>query len=70
MDKKISKCIDLIKTLVSDIQGAPFPGGDMENELYSIWYDHAQRDATEAFEYLDENFEEKKEISKAINNLF
>lgn len=69
MDKKMSKCIALMQTLVSDIQGAPFLGSDFSMELYSIWYEHAQRDAAEAFEYLDENFANREEIIRAIDNL-
>ena len=53
MDKKMSKCIELMRLLVSDIQGAPFVGDEFSTELYSIWYEHAQRDAVNAFEYLD-----------------
>ena len=69
MDKKMSKCIELMRLLVSDIQGAPFPGNGMESELYAIWYEHAQRDAGVAFEYLDENFTNRDEIIKAIDSL-
>jgi hypothetical protein len=37
---------------MSDVEGAPSPGvvGD---ELYSIWYEHAQTVAQEALEYLN-----------------
>ena len=69
MDKKMSKCIELMRLLVSDIQGAPFVGDDFSTELYSIWYEHAQRDAVNAFEYLDENFTNREEIIKAIDSL-
>ena len=69
MDKKMSKCIELMRLLVSDIQGAPFVGDDFSTELYSIWYEHAQRDAVNAFEYLDENFTTREEIIKAIDSL-
>ena len=69
MDKKMTKCIELMRLLVSDIQGAPFPGNELTGELYSIWYEHAQRDAVNAFEYLDENFTNHDEIIKAIDNL-
>ena len=69
MDKKMSKCIELMRLLVSDIQGAPFVGDEFSTELYSIWYEHAQRDAVNAFEYLDENFTNREEIIKAIDSL-
>ncbi len=65
----MTKCIELMRLLVSDIQGAPFPGNELTGELYSIWYEHAQRDAVNAFEYLDENFTNHDEIIKAIDNL-
>ena len=39
MDKKIKKCIEMMRDLVSDVQGAPFPGGDLKSELYEIWYE-------------------------------
>jgi hypothetical protein len=37
---------------MSDVEGAPSPGvvGD---ELYAIWYEHAQSVAQEALEYLN-----------------
>ncbi|MCQ2611837.1 MAG: hypothetical protein MJ169_08835 [Treponema sp.] len=70
MDKKTLECIELLRTLVSDIQGAPYPGEEVNPKLYSIWYEHVQRDAVNAFEFLDENFPDKKEISKTIDKLF
>jgi hypothetical protein len=69
MDKKMTKCIELMRGLVSDIQGAPYPGDEIKSELYSIWYEHVQRDAVNAFEYLDENFTNHDEIIKAIDSL-
>ena len=45
MDKKAKECIRMLRDLVSDVQGAPFPGGDINTELYAIWYEHAQRAA-------------------------
>ena len=38
MDKKTKECIKMLRDLVSDVQGAPFPGGDINTELYAIWY--------------------------------
>lgn len=69
MDKKMSKCIELMRLLVSDIQGAPFVGDGFNPELYSIWYEHAQRDAVNAFEYLDENFTNREAVIRAIDQL-
>lgn len=42
MDKKVKQCIEMLRQLVSDVQGAPYPGEDINKELYSIWYEHAQ----------------------------
>lgn len=71
MDKKAKQCIEMLRQLVSDVQGAPYPGEDINNELYAIWYEHAQRAAVQCFEYLDENFpEESKDVSKKIEKLF
>ena len=71
MDKKTKQCIEMLRQLVSDVQGAPYPGDDVNSELYSIWYEHAQRAAVQCFEYLDENFpEESKDVSKKIAKLF
>jgi hypothetical protein len=61
----------MLRQLVSDVQGAPYPGEDINNELYSIWYEHAQAAAVACFEYLDENFpEESKDVTKKLDKLF
>lgn len=71
MDKKTKQCIQMLRDLVSDVQGAPFPGNDINTELYSIWYEHAQRAAVECFEFLNDNFpKEQDELTKSINKLF
>jgi len=71
MDKKTKKCLQMMRDLVSDVQGAPFPGPDLKPELYEIWYEHAQKAAVECFEYLNDNFpEDKKDLEKAINKIF
>ncbi len=72
MDKKsITQLVELTRQLVADIQGAPFPGGDSHSELYSIWYEHVQRNAQNCFEFLDEHFpDEKKEFSKNLQKMF
>jgi hypothetical protein len=41
----------ILRQLMSDVEGAPSPGV-MKDELYSIWYEHAQSVAQEALEYL------------------
>lgn len=55
MNKKMKDTAKLMRQLVSDIQGAPYPG-DISSELYKIWYEHIQRDAIAALGYIDENF--------------
>ena len=39
MDKILKECSEKLRKLVSDVQGAPYPGS-LENELYMIWYEH------------------------------
>jgi len=55
MNKKLKDTAVIMRQLVSDIQGAPYPS-DVSSELYKIWYEHIQRDAMQALEYIDENF--------------
>ena len=70
MDKKTKECIRMLRNLVSDVQGAPYPGDDIKSELYTIWYEHAQRAAVECFEFLDANFSrDKKAITKSIEKI-
>ena len=70
MDKKTEACVKMMRDLVADLQGAPYPGDDIKSELYSIWYEHAQRAAVECFEYLDENFPtEQKELNDSIDKI-
>ncbi|MCK9169310.1 MAG: hypothetical protein M0P01_02730 [Treponema sp.] len=70
LDKKMKECIRMMRDLVSDVQGAPYPGDDIKSELYSIWYEHAQRAAVECFEYLDANYPtEQKELDDSINKI-
>lgn len=69
MDKKFKDCSEKLRKLVSDVQGAPYPGS-LDNELYYIWYEHVQRNAMECFEYLDEHFpKEKDNVAKTLNNV-
>lgn len=71
MDKKTKQCVERLRDLVSSVQGAPFPNDDLKPELYSIWYEHAQRSATECFEFLNANFpENKKSINKLVDKIF
>ncbi|MCM1321077.1 MAG: hypothetical protein NC041_05205 [Bacteroides sp.] len=72
MDKKLKKCAEKLKKLVSDVQGAPYPGS-LTEELYAIWYEHIQRNAIECFEFLDENFSDilpDTDIEKTLSNVF
>ena len=62
--------LGMIRQLVSDVQCAPFPGSEFP-ELYSIWYEHVQRNAQECFEFLDENFPADKEgLNKTLQKMF
>lgn len=71
MDKKTKEFAELMRQLVSDVQGAPYPGDGFEPELYSIWYEHVQRNAQDCFEFLDANFPtEKKDLSKTLQKMF
>ena len=45
--------LSLLRKLMSDVEGAPFPGS-VHEELYAIWYEHAQSVAQEALEYLNQ----------------
>ena len=68
MNKKYEQCVKMLRQLVSDVQGAPYPGNDFEPELYQIWYEHVQRAAVECFEYLDDNFPlEREDIDSTLN---
>lgn len=70
LDEKISKCVTLMRELVSNVQGAPYPGDDINKELYYIWYEHAQKSAVECFRFLNEYFpEEEKKVISDIDNL-
>lgn len=69
MSKKLDECVNKLRNLVSDVQGAPYPG-NINDELYYIWYEHAQKNAMECFEFLDEHFpKEKEEIEKKLSKI-
>ena len=68
---KYEKCIKMLRQLVSDIQGAPYPSDDLEPDLYRIWYEHVQSAGVQCLEYLDENFPlEKEDIDNTLNKFF
>ena len=69
MNKKLEECVKKLRNLVSDVQGAPYPG-NVNEELYYIWYEHAQKNAMDCFEFLDEHFpKEKEEIEKNLSKI-
>ena len=72
MEKNFTKeFADMMRNLVSDVQGAPYPGPGFEPELYEIWYEHVQKNAQKCFEFLDEHFpSEKNDLSKNISKMF
>ena len=43
--------IDLLKKLISQLEGAPFPK-TVSPELYQIWYDHSRNAVSDALGYL------------------
>ena len=71
MNKKMKDTADLMRQLVSDIQGAPYPS-DVSSELYKIWYEHIQRDAINALGFIDENFplDHTTDIENTIKKAF
>ena len=56
----------IMKQLVSDVQGAPYPNV-IENELYRIWYEHAQVVAIQCLEFIDRNLPKDKDSEKLPN---
>jgi hypothetical protein len=54
------RATDIIVQLISSLQGAPYPG-TIDNELYTIWYEHAQIAAQEALEYLEKKQKKPKD---------
>jgi hypothetical protein len=50
MDKK---GLEILRNLISTVEGAPYPNSVSE-ELYTIWFEHAQQMAQEALEYYDQ----------------
>jgi hypothetical protein len=52
MNKIDKEGYEIMKQLVSDVQGAPYPNV-IDNELYRIWYEHAQIVAIQCLEYIN-----------------
>jgi hypothetical protein len=44
--------IELLKKLISQLEGAPFPH-TVSAELYEIWYDHTRDAVSDALGYLN-----------------
>jgi hypothetical protein len=63
MKKMDKEGYSILKQLVSDVQGAPYPNV-IENELYRIWYEHTQVVAIQCLEYIDRNFPKDKDSEK------
>lgn len=71
MDQKTKQCVKMLRDLVSDVQGAPYPGEDLKPELYRIWYEHAQKAAINCYEFLDDNFpDERRNVDETIRKIF
>lgn len=67
MEKQFKSFCEKLRLLLSEVQGAPYPAA-IDNELYSIWYEHIQCTAMDCFEYLNENFpQEAEDISKTLD---
>lgn len=61
--KKLNKeGYKIMKQLVSDVQGAPYPN-IIDNELYKIWYEHAQVIAIQCLEYIDRTYPHEKDTN-------
>lgn len=63
MKKMDQEGFKIMKQLVSDVQGAPYPNV-VNSELYKIWYEHAQLIAVECLEFIDKNFPNEKNSGK------
>lgn len=67
---ELAECIKLMRELVSNVQGAPYPTDAISADLYYIWYEHAQQSAVECFQFLNEHFpDEENQVTKAVNDL-
>ncbi len=69
-ERKTMEFVAMIRQLVSDVQGAPYPGPGFEPEVYSIWYEHVQRNAQNCYEFLDANFPlDADEFDKTLSKM-
>ena len=70
MNERVQDCVEMLRQLVSDVQGAPYPSEDLKLELYTIWSEHAQKAAVSCLEFLNEHFpEDKEKMDEKIDNL-
>ncbi|HAZ97230.1 MULTISPECIES: hypothetical protein [unclassified Treponema] len=70
-NKNVEELTRLMRQLVSDVQGAPFPSEKIEPELYSIWYEHVQRGAQNCFEFLEQHFPlDNSEFKDSLKKIF
>jgi hypothetical protein len=68
---KVESFVKMIRQLVSDVQGAPYPGDGFELEVYRIWYEHVQKNAQDCYEFLAANFPlESKAFNQSIDQMF
>ena len=70
-NKNVEELTKLMRQLVSDVQGEPFPSEKIEPELYSIWYEHVQRGAQNCFEFLEQHFPlDNSEFKDSLKKIF
>lgn len=48
--------VDLLKKLISLLEGAPYPAS-IDNDLYTIWYEHSREAVGDALGFLNEQGE-------------
>ncbi len=64
------KCLELMRRLISEIQGAPYSKDCIDPELYEIWFEHAQKTAVECFQFVNENDpKEQRKVAKSIDKI-
>ena len=70
-NKNVEELTKLMRQLVSDVQGAPFPSEKIVPELYSVWYEHVQRGAQNCFEFLEQHFPlDNSEFKDSLKKIF
>ncbi len=70
-NKSVEELTRLMRQLVSDVQGAPFPSENIEPEHYSNWYDHGQRGAQNCFDVWEQHFPlDNSEFIDSLKKIF